>query len=127
MKKTFRILAAFMIITMLSVSLTSCTKFVFGKYENLTESQLLGDDVTYEFTLTEYTKTTVSYLAGVALEPEVEKGTYKIVQDPENADKSLIVFTPEGAEEGTSLSFSEGNIDGKKVIIIGGKNYTKVD
>ena len=127
MKKTIKLLAVVMVIAMLAISLVSCGKILSGTYEKKAESQALGTDITYEFKGKEYTKTTVSYVAGFASEPNVEKGTYKIVEDPENADALLIVFTPEGAEDGQSYSYSTGTLNGKKIIVIGGTNYTKAD
>ncbi len=127
MKKTIKLLAVVMVIAMLAISLVSCGNVLNGTYEKKTESQVLGADITFEFKGKEYTKTTVSYVAGFASDPDVEKGTYKILEDPENADNLLIVFTPEGAENGQSYSYSTGTLNGQKIIVIGGTTYTKAD
>lgn len=126
MKKTIRLLAVFMIIAMLSVSLVSC-KVLTGKYSAKLDLGFLGNSsVTYEFgILGSVTRTTSSESIVSDEKSEVVKGKYEIVEDPENPDKLIIAFEFEG-EERTTASFVQGEENGVKYIKIGGVQYNEV-
>jgi hypothetical protein len=71
------------------------------------------------------TKTTVTDSLFGNPETVVTEGKYEIMEDNENPDKYVIAFEFEN-EERVTYSYSEGNIDGEKVIIINGSTFTKV-
>ena len=123
MKKIVKILAVFMIISMLSVSLVSCSKMVTGKYS----ATFLGVETTFEFgVLGSVTKTTViPKTIFTDEETVVKKGKYEIMEDNENPEKLVIAFEFED-EERVTYSFSQGAIDGEKIIIIAGVEFSKV-
>ena len=50
--------------------------------------------------------------------------TYEIVESEENPDKLVIKFT--FGDETATYSYSEGELDGEKIIIINGTTFTKV-
>ena len=123
MKKIVKILAVFMIISMLSVSLVSCSKMVTGKYS----ATFLGVETTFEFgVLGSVTKTTViPKTIFTDEETVVKEGKYEIMEDNENPEKLVIAFEFED-EERVTYSFSQGEIDGEKIIIIAGVEFSKV-
>ena len=116
MKKTVRILAVFMIIAMLTLTLASCGKTLSGKYKG----SFLGFETTFEFKGNKVTKT-----SGIGGYTKSVEGTYEIVKSEENSEKYVIKFT--FGDETTTSSFSEGTIDGEKIIIIDGMDFKKVD
>lgn len=127
MKKTARILVVVMMIAILATSLVSCSKILNGKYT--AEVDWLGvakTTVTYEFSGKEVTKTAVTGIGSLS-NTTTDKGTYEIKEDPEDSDKLVIVFTfgEEGNTTSTTYSFSEGTLDGEKIIIINGSQFTK--
>ncbi len=123
MKKTVKILAVFMIISMLSVSLVSCSKMVTGKYS----ATFLGVETTFEFgVFGSVTKTTViPKTIFTDEETVVKEGKYEIMEDNEDPKKLVIAFEFED-EERVTYSFSQGEIDGEKIIIIAGVEFSKV-
>ena len=126
MKKTIRLVAVLMIVAMLAVSLTSCSKMLSGKY--VSESgigDLAGARTVYEFNGNKVTMTitTSNFITGESTESKT--GTYEIMEDNDDPSKLVIAFEFEG-EDRYTRSFSEGeNVDGEKIITIGGIDYKK--
>lgn len=126
MKKTIRLVAVLMIVAMLAVSLTSCSKMLNGKYVAEMEIPFLGEStVVYEFTGNKVTYTATSKGAFGSEKTETKTGTYEIMEDNDDPSKLVIAFEFEG-EDRYTRSFSEGeNVDGEKIITIGGVDYKK--
>ena len=121
MKKTVRILAVFMIIAMLSVSLVSCGKTLTGKYS----LEVSGVKTTYEFGLFGTVKR-IDYIPATIITSEkttVTKGKYEIFEDEDNPDNLKIAFEFEG-EDRVVYSFIDGEEGGVKYIKIGIFKYT---
>ena len=127
MKKTIKLLAVFMIISMLTLSLASCGTVLVGKYSATLDLALYKETTTFEFGLFgSVTRTTVKqFLTGDPETTEV-KGKYEIAEDQDNPDKLVIIFEFEG-EERTTASFVQGEEGGVKYIKIGGAQYTSVE
>ncbi len=102
MKRTIRIAALLLVLTMTVFMFAACAKKLSGKYVDVT------GNVTLEFSGSKYTKTTDKIIG----EDEVVKGKYEI---DEEAGK--ITFTPEDGESTTHV-FSEIEKDGKEYIVI---------
>lgn len=115
------------------LALASCSKIVMGTYEHIYGSETAGYKVTYAFNGTKVEVTRQVITAIGSLNPTVKNGTYDIVEAEDGAKTITFTWddgakTEEGvAESGTSLSFSEGNKDGKAFIEIGGVEFVKVD
>ena len=126
MKKTIRLVAVLMIVAMLAVSLTSCSKMLSGKYVAEIEIPFLGEStVVYEFIGNKVTYTATSKGAFGGEKTETKTGTYEIMEDNDDPSKLVIAFEFEG-EDRYTRSFSEGeNVDGEKIITIGGVDYKK--
>ena len=123
MKKTIRILAVFMVIAMLSVSLVSCSKMITGKYR----ANFFGVETTFEFgAFGKVTKTTViPKTIFTDEETVVKEGKYEIMEDNDDPSKLVIAFEFEG-EERVTYSFSQGEMDGEKIIKISNIEFKKV-
>ena len=123
MKKTIRILAVFMVIAMLSVSLVSCSKMIIGKYS----ANFFGVETTFEFgAFGKVTKTTViPKTIFTDEETVVKEGKYEIMEDNDDPSKLVIAFKFDG-EERVTYSFSQGEMDGEKIIKISGIEFKKV-
>lgn len=115
MKKTVRILAVFMMIAMLTLTLASCAKTLSGKYTG----SFLSIETTFEFDGKNVTKTT-----GIGSFAKTVEGTYEIVKSEEDSEKYVIKFT--FGDDTTTSSFSEGEMDGEKIIKIDGFEFKKV-
>ena len=126
MKKTIRLVAVLMIVAMLAVSLTSCSKMLSGKYVAEIEIPFLGEStVVYEFSGNKVTYTATSKGTFGSEKTETKTGTYEIMEDNDDPSKLVIAFEFEG-EDRYTRSFSEGeNVDGEKIITIGGVDYKK--
>ena len=126
MKKTVRIIAVLMMVAMLSLALVSCGKTLNGKYTAEANWGLGQTTYTYEFTMGgKVTRTTTTDTLFGSPETKTAEGKYEIMEDNDNPDKYVIAFEfPE--EERATYSYSEGNIDGEKVIIINGTTFTQV-
>lgn len=126
MKKTIRLVAVLMIVAMLAVSLTSCSKMLSGKYVAEIEVPFLGEStVVYEFSGNKVTYTATSKGTFGTEKTETKTGTYEIMEDNDDPSKLVIAFEFEG-EDRYTRSFSEGeNVDGEKIITIGGIDYKK--
>ena len=99
------------------LTLASCSKMLMGTYEmKITD----GNKTTLEFTPFKVTSTVT-----VLGESKSTEGKYKIAENDEG--KLEITFTWEGEEDVETLSFSQGEEDGKKYIRIGLITYYKAD
>lgn len=123
MKKTIKLVAVVMVIAMLALSLVACAKTLNGKYTSEVDWGIVKGEVTYEFKGNDVTMTTTTGIAGFE-KNDTKTGTYEIVESEENADKLVIKFT--FGDDTTTYSYSEGELDGEKVIIINGTTFTKV-
>ncbi|MBQ7873322.1 MAG: hypothetical protein IJ360_05060 [Clostridia bacterium] len=123
MKKTIKLVAVVMVIAMLALSLVACAKTLNGKYTSEVDWGIVKGNVTYEFKGNDVTMTTTTGIAGFE-KNDTKTGTYEIVESEENADKLVIKFT--FGDDTTTYSYSEGELDGEKVIIINGTTFTKV-
>ena len=123
MKKTIKLLAVVMVVAMLALALVSCAKTLNGKYTSEVDWGIVKGKVTDEFKGNDVTMTTTTGIAGFE-KSETETGTYEIVESEENADKLVIKFT--FGDDTTTYSYSEGELDGEKIIIINGTTFTKV-
>lgn len=127
MKKSIKIIAVVMIVTMLALSLVSCGKTISGTYTGeLSLGGLAGAKAAYEFKGSNVNLTVTTSLLGMS-SSETFEGKYEIA---ENDDGKLeITFTFEGDGSSTyngTFSFEEGkDADGNKTISIGGATYTK--
>lgn len=124
MKNTIKILAVVIVIAMLAVSLVACSKILNGKYTSEVDWGLVSGKVTYEFSGKNVTMTTVTGIAGFE-KSDVKEGTYEIVDSTEEEGKLVIKFT--FGDNTTTYSFSEGTVDGEKVIIINGTTFKKAE
>ena len=125
MKKTIKLLAVLMIISMLATSLVSCT-ILMGKYSAKLDLGLHEANTTYEFgVLGTVTRTVVSEVLFGDPETVVTEGKYEILEDPNNPEQLIIAFEFEG-EERTTSSFTQGTENGVKYIKIGGVQYNEV-
>jgi hypothetical protein len=111
-----------MIIATLALTLASCARILTGKYSAEVDWGILSGEVTYEFKGKNVTMTIVSGLIGFE-KSEVLEGTYEITESDEEKGKLVIKFT--FGDEITTYSFSEGKIDGEKVIIINSTIFKK--
>ena len=123
MKKTIKLVAVVMVIAMLALALVACAKTLNGKYTSEVDWGIVKGEVTYEFKGNDVTMTTTTGIAGFE-KNDTKTGTYEIVESEENADKLVIKFT--FGDDTTTYSYSEGELDGEKVIIINGTTFTKV-
>lgn len=123
MKKTIKLVAVVMVVAMLALSLVACAKTLNGKYTSEVDWGIVKGNVTYEFKGNDVTMTTTTGIAGFE-KNDTKTGTYEIVESEENADKLVIKFT--FGDDTTTYSYSEGELDGEKVIIINGTTFTKV-
>ena len=119
MKKTFRILAIFMVITILSLTLVSCSDNLSGKYSN----NIGGIETTYDFGLFGKVTRTI-FIPGVISDGEtiVKEGKYEISKDDDGSLEITLEFDGEGSE---THSFSKGEENGEKYIKIGLFEYKK--
>ena len=126
MKKTIKLLAVFMIIAMLSISLVSCGKMLSGKYQAEMDILVFKGTVTYEFgILGSVTRTTVTKVMFGDPETVVTEGKYEIMEDPKNPENLIIAFEFEG-EERTTHSYVTGTEGDVKYIKIDGVQYNEV-
>ena len=127
MKKTIKLLAVFMIVAMLSISLVSCGTMLIGKYSASFDMAVYEETTTYEFGLFgKVTRTVVKEIFMSDPETVVTEGKYEITEDPENPDQLIIAFEFEG-EERTTASFVQGTEGNSKYIKIGSRQYFAVE
>ena len=126
MKKTIKLVAVVMVIAMLALSLVACGKSLSGKYTAEANWGLGQTTYTYEFTMGgKVTRTTTTDTLFGNPETKTAEGKYEIMEDNDDPEKLVIAFEFEG-EDRVTYSYSEGTIDGEKVIIINGTTFTKV-
>jgi hypothetical protein len=123
MKRTIKLVAVVMVVAMLALALVSCAKTLSGTYE----ADVMGTKISYTFEKDTFVKKTTTNVFGADV-TTTEEGTYEIKEDPNNADKLVIVLTTTKDDTTVSkeYSFSEGQLDGSKFIVIDGRNYTLV-
>ena len=128
MKKTIKLLSAVMIFAMLTISLVSCGKILYGSYSSTSDFFGVETTVTYAFNWDEVTITTVKGLGSLS-NTTTQTGTYQIEKHPENPEAEIIVFTFTN-EDGSTLtqirSFSQGMEGNTKYIKIDGTQYFMV-
>lgn len=131
MKKTLRLVIVFMMIAVLAISMTSCSKMLFGKYSTTTTSEFAGVVISSTTTVYEFSGKNVTYIRTTDSDladggTTTKSGTYEIADDVENPGSLVIAFDFEG-EERVVYSFSEGeNASGEAIITINGVDYKKV-
>lgn len=123
MKRTIKLVAVVMVVAMLALALVSCAKTLSGKYTAEVNWYVGTTTVTYEFKGNDVKKTTVSGIGSLS-NTDVVEGTYEIVESAEDAEKLVIKFT--FGDNTETYSYSEGTLDGEKIIIINGTTFTKV-
>ena len=125
MKKTISTILVCVLLVGSLLTLASCevAGFVFGTYTR-TDTIIVDITTTYEFSLTEVTKTTATYkLIGSGQTVETQTMKYKVGENDEG--EKVIVFTVE-TNDGTKTieySFNSGKDDGGAYIEIGGVRY----
>lgn len=121
MKKTIKLVAIVMVVAMLALSLVSCAKTLNGTYEG---ENMIGQKVSYTFDKDTFVKKTTTNVFGAEV-TTTEEGTYEIKEDPENADKLVIVLTTVSDDTTVSntYSFVEGKEGDVKYIKIGDNQF----
>ena len=123
MKKTVRLLSVLLIVSMLAISLASCTTLT-GTYSATLDLAIYETTTTYEFGLFgKVTRTVVEKAVVGDPTTVVTEGKYEIAEDPENAEELVITLT--FGDESTTSSFVQGEENGVKYIKIGGIQYNK--
>ena len=128
MKKTISTILVCVLLIGSLLSLASCevAGFVFGTYSR-TDTFIFDITTTYEFSLTEVTKTvTTDNPIGSGQSTTTETMKYKVTEN-EKGEKviALTVVTDDGTKT-TEYSFNSGNDDGGYYIEIGGTRYYSV-
>lgn len=124
MKKTISSILVCVLLVGTLLSLASCevAGFVFGKYSKTTSA--LGVEVveTYDFSLTEVTKTTVSKVGSLS---QTSEETYKYKVGKNDDGERIISFTVEtdNGSKTTNFSFNSGSDNDGSYIEIGGSRY----
>lgn len=121
MKKVIRILTAICLLAAMALTLTACGNRLSGKYEaNVGEGTLFESKIAYEFSGDQVTMTITEDTILGATKTTSYTGTYEIADDQITFDLENYILGK------VTYSFSQGTIDGEKVIIIDGRTYTKV-
>ncbi len=125
MKKTISTILVCVLLVGSLLALASCevAGFVFGTYTR-TDTFVVDITTTYEFSLTEVTKTTVTdNLIGSGQTVETETMKYKVGENDEG--EKVIAFTVETSDgtKTTEYSFNSGKDDGGAYIEINGTRY----
>ena len=128
MKKTISTILVCVLLIGSLLSLASCevAGFVFGTYSR-TDTFIVDITTTYEFSLTEVTKTvTTDNLIGSGQSTTTETMKYKVTENEDG--KKVIVFTVEtdNGSKTTEYSFNSGSDDGGAYIEIAGTKYYSV-
>lgn len=124
MKKTISTILVCVLLVGTLLSLASCevAGFVFGKYEKTTS--ILGTETveTYDFSLTEVTKTTVIKVGSLS---NTTEETYKYKVGKNDDGERIISFTIEtdNGSNTTNFSFNSGSDNDGSYIEIGGSRY----
>ena len=128
MKKTISTILVCVLLVGSLLTLASCevAGFVFGTYSR-TDTIIVDITTTYEFSLTEVTKTTTTdNLIGSGQSTTTETMKYKVGENDKG--EKVIAFTVEtdDGSKTTELSFNSGKDDGGSYIEIGGVRYYSV-
>ncbi len=128
MKKTISTILVCVLLVGSLLSLASCevAGFVFGTYSR-TDKIIVDVTTTYEFSLTEVTKTvTTENLIGDGKNTTTETMKYKVGENDEG--EKVIAFTVEtdDGSKTTEYSFNSGKDDGGSYIEIAGTRYYSV-
>ena len=128
MKKTISTILVCVLLIGSLLSLASCevAGFVFGTYSR-TDKIIVNITTTYEFSLTEVTKTvTTDNLIGSGQNTTTETMKYKVGENDEG--EKVIVFTTvtNDGTKTTEYSFNSGKDDGGAYVEIGGVRYYSV-
>ena len=128
MKKTISTILVCVLLVGSLLTLASCevAGFVFGTYSR-TDTVIVDITTTYEFSLTEVTKTTTTdNLIGSGQSTTTQTMKYKVGENDEG--KKIIAFTVEtdDGSKTTEYSFNSGKDDGGSYIEIGGTRYYSV-
>ena len=127
MKKTISTILVCVLLVGSLLTLASCevAGFVFGTYSR-TDTIIVDITTTYEFSLTEVTKTTTTdNLIGSGQSTTTETMKYKVGENDKG--EKVIAFTVEtdDGSKTTELSFNSGKDDNGNYIEIGGARYYK--
>ena len=118
MKKIISTILALVLLVGSLMTLTSCGKMLFGKYE----ANLVFAEVTYEFGLFGKVTCTVDPVIGDEI---VYEGKYEF---NDAGDKITITFENDDADDYEGeYSFSSGEEDGEEYIKLGLVKYEKID
>lgn len=128
MKKTISTILVCVILLGSLLSLASCevAGFVFGTYSR-TDTFIVDITTTYEFSLTEVTKTVATdNLIGSGQSTTTETMKYKVTTNEDG--KKVIVFTVEtdNGSQTSEYSFNSGSDDSGAYIEINGTRYYSV-
>lgn len=128
MKKTISTILVCVLLVGSLLTLASCevAGFVFGTYSR-TDTVIVDITTTYEFSLTEVTKTTTTdNLIGSGQSTTTQTMKYKVGENDEG--EKIIAFTVEtdDGSKTTEYSFNSGKDDGGSYIEIGGTRYYSV-
>ena len=128
MKKTISTILVCVLLVGSLLTLASCevAGFVFGTYSR-TDTVIVDITTTYEFSLTEVTKTvTTDNLIGSGQSTTTETIKYKVGKNDEG--EKVIAFTVEtnDGSRTTEYSFNSGKDDNGSYIEIGGTRYYSV-
>ena len=128
MKKTISTILVCVLLLGSLLSLASCevAGFVFGTYSR-TDTFIVDITTTYEFSLTEVTKTVATdNLIGSGQSTTTETMKYKVTTNEDG--KKVIVFTVEtdNGSQTSEYSFNSGSDDNGAYIEINGTRYYSV-
>ena len=128
MKKTISTILVCVLLVGAIFSLSSCevAGFVFGTYGR-TDKIIVDITTTYEFSLTEVTKTvTTENLIGNGQNVTTETLKYKVSENEEGEKVITFTTTTDDGTKTVEYSFNSGNDDGGSYIEIGGVRYYTV-
>ena len=128
MKKTVKIIAALLVITMAVLALASCSKMLSGTYSaSGSLLGLAGAKTSYTFSFNKVTVTSTTEVLGSSSTKEYV-GTYEIKEATDGTQQITMTFTDSDASSYSgTYSFSQGkNESGVATITIAGATYTKV-
>lgn len=125
MKKTISTILVCVLLVGSLLTLASCevAGFVFGTYSR-TDTIIVDITTTYEFSLTEVTKTTTTdKLIGSGQSTTTETMKYKVGENDEGEKVIAFTFETEDGTKTVEYSFNSGNDDGGAYIEIDGIRY----
>lgn len=128
MKKTISTILVCVLLVSSLLSLASCevAGFVFGTYSR-TDKIVVDITTTYEFSLTEVTKTvTTGSLIGNGESSTSETMKYKVSKNDEGERVIALTVTTNDGSKTTEYSFNSGKDDGGYYIEIAGIRYYSV-